>query len=84
MVVCRCGCKFENSRWDSHVVCPKCKRVYPNVAPDMVCPKTEEERGWNCVKCGAGNSNSYSGCPRRVCASCGADRPGSPDSWYAI
>lgn len=82
MVTCRCGCKFENSRWDSHVMCPECKRIYPNVAPNMFHPETEEERSWKCGKCGAMNSNSLSGGPRTKCEKCGARRPGDPASWY--
>ena len=84
MVICRCGCEFENSRWDSHVMCPKCKRIYPNVAPDMVHPISEEERRWKCEQCGKLNENSYAGAPRTTCATCGAKRPGNPGDWYAI
>lgn len=43
MVTCRCGCEFYNSRWDSHVMCPECGRIYPNVSPDMYHPDTEDE-----------------------------------------
>ena len=82
MVVCRCGCTFANSSRDSHVLCPKCKRIYPNMAPDMHHPKTEEERRWKCRKCGTMNDHSDSGCPRSKCAACGASRPGKPDDWY--
>lgn len=82
MVVCRCGCNFENFYMDSHVRCPECGRVYPNVASYMYHPKTEEERAWKCEKCGAMNDNSYSGGPRTKCAVCGASRPRG--DWYAI
>ena len=84
MVICRCGCEFENSRWDSHVICPNCKRVYPNIAPDMYHPISEEERRWQCEKCGELNENSCAGAPRRTCAKCGTKRPGNPGDWYEI
>ena len=84
MVTCRCGEIFENSRWDSHVMCPKCKRIYPNVAPSMYHPKSVDELRWNCVKCGELNDCSYAGAPRRTCAKCGADRPGNPEDWYKV
>ncbi len=75
MVTCRCGCQFENSRWDSHVMCPECKRIYPNSAPDMYHPQTEDELAWRCGACGEENSNSQAGAPRRKCSRCGAPRP---------
>ena len=78
MVTCRCGCVFENSRWDSHVMCPQCKRIYPNEAPDMVHPATEEERSWTCAQCGAVNRNSDAGASQMRCADCGAKRPETP------
>ena len=84
MVTCRCGCEFKNSRLDSHVVCPKCKRVYPNVASDMYHPILEEERRWKCEKCGEPNENSYAGAPRRTCAKCGTKRPGNPGDRYEV
>lgn len=84
MVTCRCGEKFENSRWDSHVMCPKCKRIYPNTAPDMFHPLSIEELQWTCPNCGASNTDSYAGAPRRKCAKCGADRPGNPKDRYGI
>lgn len=84
MVTCRCGEKFKNSRLDSHVMCPKCKRIYPNSAPDMYHPKSVDELAWTCTECGAANSCSYAGAPRRCCAKCGAKRPGAPGDWYRI
>lgn len=84
MVTCRCGAKFENSRWDSHAMCPKCKRIYPNSAPDMFHPKSIDELAWKCPKCGEFNSESYGGAPRSHCAKCGANRPGDPKDWYGI
>lgn len=82
MVICRCGCKFENDREYSHVICPECKRIYPNLAPNMHHPLTEDELRWKCTACGADNSNSYAGAPRRICEKCGAKRPGDPAEWY--
>lgn len=82
MVICRCGCKFENPRHNSHVRCPQCGRIYPNVAPDMIHPETEEERRWKCAKCGAENAPSQAGAPRSKCEACGAVRPGNPADWY--
>ena len=82
MVTCRCGCVFENSRWDSHVMCPKCKRIYINSAPDLFRPKSVNEMKWTCSKCGAANDCSYAGAPRTKCAECGATRPGYPADWY--
>lgn len=84
MVTCRCGCTFENSCWDSHVMCPKCKRIYPNSAPDMVHPKSVDELMWDCPECNAPNDCSYAGAPRRSCTKCGAKRPGNPEEWYGI
>ncbi len=83
MVICRCGCKFENSRWDSFVICPQCGRTYPNSAPDMFHPKTEEERKWKCEKCGTLNEHSKGSGPRTSCAKCGTQRPGSCFDWYS-
>ena len=82
MVTCRCGCQFENSRWDSHVLCPQCKRIYANTAPDLFHPLTEEERRWTCRQCGRLNEASCAGAPRKACAFCGAVRPGNPKDWY--
>ena len=65
-VICRCGCEFDNSRWDSHVMCPNCKRIYPNVAPDMVHPVSEEERRWKCEQCGKLNETSYQVRPEQL------------------
>lgn len=84
MVTCRCGCEFANSYWDSFVMCPNCKRIYSNDAPNMYHPKSEEERRWKCEKCGELNENSYSCAPRKTCAKCGAERPGDPFGWYKI
>ena len=74
MVICRCGCEFDNARWDSHVRCPACGRIYPNSAPDMYHPKSEEELRWQCISCGEINENSFAGAPRTVCVKCGAKR----------
>ncbi len=82
MVTCRCGCEFENSRWDSHVMCPQCKRIYANSAPDLFHPRSEEELRWKCAKCGTLNEATHAGAPRRACVHCQAARPGNPDSWY--
>lgn len=82
MVTCRCGCEFDNSRWDAFVCCPQCKRIYANAAPDMFHPRSEEEKRWKCSQCGAMNDPSHAGAPRRVCAICGAGRPGDPRDWY--
>ena len=82
MVTCRCGCRFENSRWDSFVRCLECGRVYPNVAPDMYHPRTEEERRWKCPSCGAENENSRGSAPLTACATCGAKRPFG--GWYDV
>ena len=84
MVTCRCGCKFENSSRDSHVMCPECKRIYPNSAPDIVHPKSVDELRWDCPECGATNDSSCAGAPRISCEKCGAKRPGSPEDWYGI
>lgn len=75
MVICRCGCEFENSRWDSHVICPRCKRIYANAAPDMYHPMSEDELRWSCVKCGTVNENSCAGVRCTKCVKCGAARP---------
>lgn len=79
MVVCRCGCEFYNPYGDSFVRCPQCNRVYPNVAPNMFEPKTEDERAWTCVVCGTVNPNSAGSVKRTVCQHCGAARP--KDQW---
>ena len=84
MVTCRCGCKFENPMQDSHVMCPDCKRIYPNAAPDMYHPLSIDELKWNCTVCGAANDCSHAGAPRVSCAKCGAKRPGDPEDWYRI
>ena len=84
MVTCRCGCEFENPREFSHVRCPRCGRIYANVSPNMHHPKTEEEYRWKCAKCGAENTPSFAGAPRRKCELCGADRPGNPGDWYGV
>ena len=82
MVTCRCGCVFENDRGASHVMCPQCKRIYANTAPNLFHPLSEEEKRWRGVRCGAWNEASCAGAPRRVCSQCKAARPGNPDSWY--
>ena len=74
MVTCRCGCEFENERWDSHVRCPACGRVYANSAPNMYHPKSEDELRWKCPSCGETNENSYAGAPRTICVKCGTKR----------
>lgn len=78
MVICRCGCEFENDRWSSHVRCPGCGRIYANTAPDMVHPLSEDELRWKCDQCGEMNENSHQGGPRMKCANCGAGRPDKP------
>ena len=82
MVTCRCGCTFDNSRQDSHVMCPRCKRIYANSAPNLFHPLSEDEKRWKCEACGAVNENSHAGAPRGSCTYCQAVRPGKPDSWY--
>jgi len=84
MVTCRCGYEFENSRFDSHVRCPGCGRIYPNSAPDLFHPLTEEELRWKCDQCGEMNDNSNSGILRASCAKCGAKRPDNPEGWHGI
>lgn len=74
MVTCRCGRQFENSRWDSHVICPGCKRIYANTAPDMFHPLSEDELRWTCAACGTVNDNSCNGTKRTACVHCGAKR----------
>lgn len=82
MVTCRCGCVFDNSPTDSHVMCPGCRRIYANTAPDLFHPRAEEEKRWQCAACGHMNEASHAGAPRRNCASCNTARPGKPETWY--
>ena len=84
MVTCRCGCVFENDRWSSHVRCPDCGKIYPNTAPDMFHPISEDELRWICGQCGETNENSYQGCPLTKCIKCGSHRPGNPEEWYGM
>lgn len=44
-------------------MCPKCKRIYPNSAPDLFHPMSVDELKWQCPKCGASNDDSYAGAP---------------------
>lgn len=74
MVQCRCGCEFENTRWDSFVTCPDCGRVYANEAPNLFHPKTLEELRWMCHQCSAVNEYSAGSSKRIVCAECGAKK----------
>ncbi|MBQ9942205.1 MAG: hypothetical protein IJP03_04265 [Christensenellaceae bacterium] len=74
MVTCKCGCEFDNSYGDNFVMCPQCKKIYANTAPNLFHPVSEDELNWNCSACGAENSNSYAGAWRRFCEKCGAPR----------